>query len=272
MSDTAWNRRTRKNSGRKHMQYMVKKYKESILVEAGSLQAALGIEDETTPVISVVGAGGKTTIIRKLAEEYKKAGVPVIVTTTTHMRREDTPWLLLEPSMEKFHGILAGEGMVWVGLPDKNGKMKAPSDEFLHRVLELGYPVLIEADGARMLPLKVPAEHEPVIIPETTHVVNVYGLDAIGKPFEEVCFRPELAAFALGKQVTDNVSVEDIIKLALDDKCGKKCSAVSMKYHVVLNKADDEELEQKAQILCGLAEEQSFKNMIVTARGRQKEE
>ena len=45
--------------------------------------------------------------------------------------------------------------------------------------------VLIEADGARRLPLKVPAEHEPVIPEMTTHVLSVYGLDSIGKRSEK---------------------------------------------------------------------------------------
>ena len=40
-------------------------------------------------VIAVVGAGGKTTRIHKLAEQYRKLGQKVLVTTTTHMYREE---------------------------------------------------------------------------------------------------------------------------------------------------------------------------------------
>ena len=46
--------------------------------------------------------------------------------------------------------------------------------------------MLIEADGAKCLPLKVPAEHEPVILPETTHVLSLYGMDAVGGVMEKV--------------------------------------------------------------------------------------
>ena len=39
-------------------------------------------------IISVVGAGGKTTHIHRLAEKYLKQGKKVLVITTTHMYLE----------------------------------------------------------------------------------------------------------------------------------------------------------------------------------------
>ncbi len=43
-----------------------------------------------------------------------------------------------------------------------------------------------------MLPLKVPGEQEPVLLPQTTHVFSVYGMDALDqKKLEEICFRSE---------------------------------------------------------------------------------
>ena len=41
-------------------------------------------------VISIVGAGGKTTLVHKLAREYHRGGKGVLVTTTTHMYVELT--------------------------------------------------------------------------------------------------------------------------------------------------------------------------------------
>ena len=48
--------------------------------------------------------------------------------------------------------------------------------------------VLVEADGAKELPCKVPEEWEPVIPKQTTQVVAVYGLDAIGKHLQKLVF------------------------------------------------------------------------------------
>ena len=46
-------------------------------------------------VISIVGAGGKTTLVHKLAREYHRSGKGVLVTTTTHMYVEADTDLLL---------------------------------------------------------------------------------------------------------------------------------------------------------------------------------
>ena len=68
------------------------------------MRQALEPERETPrvqrPVISAVGAGGKTTILHRLADEYVRAGIPVIVTTTTHILKEDRPYFLTGYSEE----------------------------------------------------------------------------------------------------------------------------------------------------------------------------
>lgn len=108
---------------------MIKTYHSGTLTDGSSLLEALGIEPEKRTVISVVGAGGKTTLIKRMAEEFRNRKIPVIVTTTTHMMAENNPWLLLEPSLETAKSILEREGTVWLGQPDQNGKMKAPPRE-----------------------------------------------------------------------------------------------------------------------------------------------
>ena len=58
--------------------------------------------------------------------------------------------------------------------------------------------VIIEADGARRLPVKFPAAWEPVIRPETTHIVAVAGLSALEQKPEEIVHR-----YTLAKDVVD---------------------------------------------------------------------
>lgn len=65
-----------------------------------------------------------------------------------------------------------------------------PASE-IGRLLNYCDVLLIEADGSKGLPVKVPAEHEPVIIPETQVVIGCAGLTAIGEMIQEVCFRSE---------------------------------------------------------------------------------
>lgn len=249
---------------------MVKSYLEGVLKDQPSLLCALGLEGIRNPVVSIVGAGGKTTTIKRAAADYRQKGIPVIVTTTTHMMAEDRPWFLLTASLDEVKETLGREGMAWIGRPNKDEKMRAPSAEFLEQILSLDCPVLIEADGAKRLPLKVPAKHEPVIIPETTHVVNVYGLDALGRTFGETCFRADTALDLLGKKETDLVTEEDIVRLAFNNLAGQKGVTSSMSYQVVLNKADTSEREAYALAICRFSDKEKGKiRLTVTARERQ---
>lgn len=65
---------------------------------------------------------------------------------------------------------------------------------------------MIEADGAKRLPLKVPGEWEPVIPDFTDLVVGVIGMDAVGQMIRESCHRPERVAAFLNKEQTDPVT------------------------------------------------------------------
>ena len=54
--------------------------------------------------------------------------------------------------------------------------------------------VVVEADGSRMLPVKAPAAHEPVVPVETTLLIPVVGIDALSGPIREVAHRHELVS------------------------------------------------------------------------------
>jgi len=243
---------------------MIYSFRDGRLCEVSSLRQAAGLTGIPSPVVSAAGAGGKTSAIRRLAQEYIESGQRVIVTTTTHMMVEDRPWFLLEPSAEKMGELLAAYGQAWVGTPAPGGKMQGVPCEFLDKIWKMGLPVLIEADGARKLPLKVPGEQEPVILPETTHVLSVYGLDAVGQRIEDVCFRPERAAELLDKKITERVTAEDIAFLAASDRAGRKGCPPEAVYTVVLNKADDRKRRECALEICGLLCGKEIGNVIVS--------
>ena len=77
-------------------------------------------------IIAVVGSGGKTTLIKKLAERYRSEGKTVLVTTTTHMFiEEDT--LLTDDAASIIHA-LREKGCVMAGIPEGE-KISALSKE-----------------------------------------------------------------------------------------------------------------------------------------------
>lgn len=148
-------------------------------------------------LIAFVGAGGKTSSIHLLAQELHQRGERVAVTTTTHILSPQERWMgapLLSPDEQQVreaakHGIcVAAEGI------DERGKLTDIGPERLALLVQYFTYVLVEADGSRRMPCKVPAKHEPVIPPRSCQVVGVLGMKALGKPLQQVCFRAPLAA------------------------------------------------------------------------------
>ncbi len=245
---------------------------EGQLVERDTLLEALSLIGFKSPRIAAVGAGGKTTLLKELAAEYKISGQESVVITTTHMKNENTRQFLVNPSIQEILKIQEQEGYVFAGAEAPNGKIKILPQEILNNVMELPCPVLIEADGARRLPVKMPAEHEPVLLPQVNCVLSVYGLDALEEKLQDVCFRAERAANFLHKSVEDKLEAKDIALLALSRYAGRKGVLGHMRYVVMLNKADTMERRRLAlrvwKMLDGMKEEYGLQEMrvIVTAR------
>ena len=146
-------------------------------------------------IIAVVGSGGKTTLIKKLAARYRSQGRTVFVTTTTHMFiEEDT---LLTDDAETIIGVLQETGYAMAGIPDGQ-KFRALSQETFQAVCAHADVVLVEADGSKRLPLKYPNAAEPVIPEHTDEIIVVCGLNAIGQKAKDVCHRLELVKKCLG--------------------------------------------------------------------------
>jgi len=170
-------------------------------------------------VVALVGGGGKTSSMFLLAAEIVAAGGRVVTTTTTRIFEAQ---IVLAPehlaagaaSPDQISAALERTGHVLVTGPvdQAAGKATAIPLELIKQFQRLpGQPsVIIEADGSRMRPFKAPAEHEPVIPPETTLVVPVVGLDILGRTLsDEFVHRAvrvaELAGVPLGGPVTPEV-------------------------------------------------------------------
>ena len=230
--------------------------------ESGNLQIkkslldGLQITETAKEVISVVGAGGKTTTIRRLTDEMEKRQKNVAVTTTTRMKKE--PHFLLGADAERITQRWGQTHQVWFGEQDDNPeKVRGVSEALLDEVRKYGPDLFLI---------------EPVIYQKSTRVLAVYGLDAVGKSFREACFRPGLAAEILEKKITDPISAVDIARLALESRGGKKNVKETMRYQVILNKADTTRRRQFAQEICRELEKRGFADVTVTAEGRQEEE
>lgn len=147
-------------------------------------------------VTAIIGGGGKTTLMECLAAELA-AQARVIVCTTTHIYPEQTMPCLVSPTEAEVRAALARAGCVCVGSVSENGKLSVPELPFRTLCALAGY-VLVEADGAKRLPLKAHAAHEPVVPPEANQTILVVGASGFGKPMRESVHRAPIAAQALG--------------------------------------------------------------------------
>lgn len=162
---------------------------------------------------AIVGSGGKTTLIKKLAAQYRSEGKTVFVTTTTHMFIEaDT---LLTDDADVIISALKENGYAMAGIPD-GGKIKALSDETYAAVCAHCEVVLVEADGSKHMPLKYPNSTEPVIPENAEEIIVVCGLNALGQKAKDVCHRQELVKECLGIEDDMVISPPQIQKLITD--------------------------------------------------------
>ena len=185
-------------------------------------------------LVALVGAGGKTSTLYALAKEGVEAGRRVVVTTTTHMMPH--PGLPLTDHMEELPALLERHPAVTLGQflrPDKLSEAGQPEE-----CLRWADLVLVEADGARLRPLKAPADHEPVIPHGAAAVIAAAGLDCLGRSIGGICHRPERVRALLGVGEDHILTPADVAAVLSSPQGGRKGVTEEMAFRCLLNKAD----------------------------------
>ncbi len=192
--------------------------------------------------IAFVGAGGKTTLMFALAEELCQWGKHVIVTTSTHIQ-EPEGFFLTDSDGAGVQNVWKKGKIAVLGTLVEKGKISAPAQNFFEAMAKSADVVLVEADGSRGLPIKVPAVYEPVLSAQENLVVGVAGIDAWGQPLGKCCHRSELAAAVLGKNLQDKITADDFARVLQSSQGMRK--SVQCRFVPVLHKINTpEQLEQ----------------------------
>ena len=211
--------------------------------------------EEKKHIVSLVGAGGKTTIMYQLAEHFANLGKNVLVTTTTHIFKPASNFAQSVVEVEALWN--AGCYAVVGNIEVDTGKLIQLPVEVFESYSSLADLVLIEADGAKGLPCKAPAGNEPVLLPECDIVIAVMGLDSLHQPIKEVCFRLEKVMEVLGVPSEHCLMEEDAVKLLLSEQGAFK-NVGQRNYFIVLNKCDDENRVNSALKIKSLLEKEGF--------------
>ncbi|MCK8817587.1 selenium cofactor biosynthesis protein YqeC [Natroniella sulfidigena] len=141
-------------------------------------------------VVSIVGAGGKTSTLVRLLEELKELYTcKIIATTTTKMLFSELEGkvdsLLISDQFNQLAQEVDNFEKRLVGLAKKvtkEGKLIGLDQEWLDRLAELKSEsiLLVEADGAACRDFKIPNSQEPVVAESTDLLVIMVGMRIVG--------------------------------------------------------------------------------------------
>lgn len=168
-------------------------------------------------IITVTGAGGKTSLIYLLSEELSKKG-KVLITTTTK---------IYIPPKEKFESLEIIEERIKIFGDNKNifvigksilgNKIIGVDYQEIESLKEKFDYILIEGDGAKEKILKDWNETEPCISPSSTKVIGVINLNILDIEINEKnihrfeIFKSNYSEY-LGKKLDLNFLLKFILK------------------------------------------------------------
>lgn len=218
------------------------------------LKEALQIKERE--IISLVGGGGKTTLMFAIARELAEYGRGIILTTTTKIWKPSSPQVIfylndqlsnlkkwVTKNLSSFSCVLLAHKEL------NNGKLQGLDPQWVDELSKLEFVswIIVEADGAAGRSLKAPQEGEPVIPQSTTLLIPVVGVDVLGAPLEErYVFRSSIAMEILKVPRGSPISPAMIGKLLLT-----VCQNRPAKSRLIpfINKVDLEDGLPKARIL-----------------------
>ena len=212
------------------------------------MQLTDGLRLAHDEVVALVGGGGKTTAMFRLAREAVERGGSAITTTTTKIFAAQ---IALAPAFIPSRAATrarvaaaldAHRHVLVIGDTDPStGKAEGVALELFSR-LRAWFPeacLLNEADGSRMRPFKAPAGHEPVIPPETTLVVPIVGADVFGKALDaDAVHRPELISALSGAPLGTAITPEVVARVLAHPEGGLKGVPHGARVIVAINKVE----------------------------------
>ena len=141
-------------------------------------------------VVAFAGAGGKTSLMVSLGYELAEAGWRVLATTTTQLAKDQLALfpcaLPADTDARAISQALSEKQFVLLHDEVSGGSVYGPAPEWTRQMLDSvdSDILLVEADNARGLPFKAPLADEPRIPPETSLVIAVASLKALGAPLD----------------------------------------------------------------------------------------
>ncbi len=221
----------------------------------------------------MVGGGGKTSIINRLAEEMLADGKRVILTTSTKIFPPSVSpgTVLLKEQYDDFYpavsSLIQSRKFAVLGSRINHlGKIVGISPEEID-FLKSGYfadIILVEGDGARNKPFKAPRMLEPVIPETATLVVPVIGIDCLGKPLtEKHFFAVNEMCHLTGLSPGEKVMAEDVVRVMLSPEGFWKNVPPKARWIPYINKVENAQEREQALLLAWLLKQKNVEKVVI---------
>lgn len=221
-------------------------------------------------IITLTGAGGKTTLLYALAGYLSRTENTLLTTTTHIVEPRDLPnaVLITREDAAALRAAFLSSRLAALGIPvsgpsgaagpsetpaaaDTAGRLvpttaaslaaadgpvlkwRAPSLSFLDEIRDIPARIVCEGDGSRRMPVKIPRQGEPVLYPGTDTVIGVIGLSCLGQPASECLFGWTAAKLENDVRITSDI----LAQIALSGQ-GLRKGVTTQHYHVLFNQAD----------------------------------
>ena len=169
---------------------------------------------------ALIGAGGKTTTMFRLAKELRQKGRKVLVTTTTKIFKPSKPHVdrlfLVDDvaALIEACAAIAAPAVIGAGAGvSEDGKLLGLPAPWLDRLNDGKQfdAILVEADGAASRLFKVPDDGEPVIPASCQSTIWLMSIGVLKRPLDGAWVHRAERALALLARAEGKLITEDLI-------------------------------------------------------------
>ena len=237
------------------------------------LQDALGVA--LGEMVSLIGAGGKTTTMLRLAKELRDRGCKVLVTRTAKITQPTKPHidrLFLVDELQALVDIcdeIAAPVIIGAGRGvNQEGELQGMPVAWLDRLNHHAAfdAILVEADSAAERLLAIPTDGEPVIPNSCQATIWIVAIKVLGKPLSEGwVYHASRARELLNLPVDATVNQELILQLLQHREGCLKGTPPGSRRIALINQADSQEELAAAEALGEKLQKQGFAKVVITS-------
>ena len=184
------------------------------------LKDIIGIESGN--VVSIVGAGGKTTLMYYLGKELKENGKVLMSTTTKILppKKDEADFLAI--GKEEYSNIKNKQDLgsyVYSYGKNNEGKLLGIKEEEISLIKEDFNYIILEADGSKCKPLKGWSDTEPVIYNDTDITIGVLNIKVLEKEItDDLVHRLEEFKKLITGIEEDTITNKHLIRIIFNEK------------------------------------------------------